>query len=273
MGKNKFLSKPINLLFLSLILIIVLNPFAIVNAGERGILMRFGEVQKDILEEGIHFILPLVNTVQKITVRIQKEEIRTEASTKDLQEVFNEIALNWHLNPHKVNLIFQQIGTENDMIQSIINPAIQEIVKAVLAKYTAEEIILKREELKREIDLLLTRRLNKYFVEVDDISLVHIDFSDHFIEAVEAKQIAEQEAKKAGFKVLKAQKDAEVNISLAKGEAEAHRILQESLTPEILKRQAINQWNGNLPLMMGKDDIKLFNLDLEDWQNLPKKSK
>lgn len=271
MGKNKFLSKPINLLFLSLILIIVLNPFAIVNAGERGILMRFGEVQKDILEEGIHFILPLVNTVQKITVRIQKEEIRTEASTKDLQEVFNEIALNWHLNPHKVNLIFQQIGTENDMIQSIINPAIQEIVKAVLAKYTAEEIILKREELKREIDLLLTRRLNKYFVEVDDISLVHIDFSDHFIEAVEAKQIAEQEAKKAGFKVLKAQKDAEVNISLAKGEAEAHRILQESLTPEILKRQAINQWNGNLPLMMGKDDIKLFNLDLEDWQNLPKK--
>lgn len=271
MGKSKFLAKPINLIFLSLILLILFNPLTIVNAGERGVLMLFGEVQKQILGEGIHLIIPFVNTIEKLTVRIQKEDIKTEASTKDLQEVFNEIALNWHLNPDKINLIYQKIGTEKEIIEAIINPAIEEIVKAVLAKYTAEEIIIKREQLKAEIDQLLTQRLNKYYLEIDDISIVHIDFSNRFIEAVEAKQIAEQEAKKAGFRVIKAQKDAEVNINLAKGEAEAHRILQESLTPEILKRQAITQWNGNLPLIMGKDDIKFLNLDLGDLQKLPKK--
>ncbi|BAQ65733.1 prohibitin family protein [Geminocystis sp. NIES-3709] len=271
MGKKNFLLKPINQVFLLLILLILLNPFTIINAGERGVLMRFGEVQKLILGEGIHFLIPFINTVEKLTVRIQKQDITTEASTRDLQEVFNKISLNWHLNSNKVNLIFQQIGTEKNIIQSIINPAVEEIVKSVLAKYTAEEIIIKREELKREIDTLLIQRLDKYFLQVDDISLVHIDFSDRFTEAVEAKQIAEQEAKKAGFRVLKAQKDAEVNINLAKGEAEAHRILQESLTPEILKRQTINKWNGNLPLIMSKDDIKFLNLDLEDLQNLPQK--
>jgi regulator of protease activity HflC (stomatin/prohibitin superfamily) len=268
MGKNKFLSKPINLIFLTLLLLILFTPLTIVNAGERGVLMRFGEVQKQILGEGIHFIIPLVNTVEKLTVRIQKEDIRAEAETKDLQEVFNEIALNWHLNPEKVNLIFQQIGTEKDIISGIINPAVEEIVKAVMAKYTAEEIITKREELKAEIDNLLTQRLTKYYVEIDDISLIHIDFSARFTEAVEGKQIAEQEAKKAGFRVLKAQKDAEVQINLAKGEASAHRILQESLTPEILKRQALNQWDGNLPLIMSKDDLKFLNLDLDDFQKL-----
>lgn len=269
MGKRKFLSKPINLIFLTLLLLILFNPLTIINAGERGILMRFGEVQSQILAEGIHVIIPLVNTVQKLSVRIQKQDISAEASTKDLQEVFNDLALNWHINPEKANLIFQQIGTEKDIITGIINPAVEEIVKAVMAKYTAEEIIIKRDELKAEIDNLLTTRLINYYVEIDDISLVHIDFSDRFTEAVEAKQIAEQEAKKAGFRVIKAQKDAEVNINLAKGEAEAHRILQQSLTPEILQRQAISQWNGNLPLIMDKDDIKFLNLDLNDLQELP----
>jgi len=270
MRKNQFFKKPINIIFLSLILLILFNPFTIIFAGERGVLMRFGEVQKQILGEGIHFIIPLVNTVQKLSVRIQKQDLRAEASTKDLQEVFNEIALNWHLKPDKVNYIYQQIGTEKDIIDNIINPSIAEIVKAVLAKYTAEEIIIKREYLKAEIDDLLTKKLDKYNLEIDDISLVHIEFSPLFSQAVEAKQIAEQEAKKAGFQVIKAQKDAQVKVNLAKGEAEAHSILQESLTPEILQYQSIKQWNGNLPLIMGKDDVRFLNLDLDDLQKLNK---
>jgi regulator of protease activity HflC (stomatin/prohibitin superfamily) len=267
MRKSQFFKKPINIVFLSLIILILFNPFTIISAGERGVLMRFGEVQKQILGEGIHFIIPLVNTVQKLSVRIQKQDIQAEASTKDLQEVFNEIALNWHLNADRVNQIYQQIGTEKDIIDNIINPSIEEIVKAVLARYTAEEIIIKREELKSEIDTLLTEKLAKYYLEIDDISLVHIEFSPLFSQAVEAKQIAEQDAKKAGFQVIKAQKTAQVNVNLAKGEAEANHILQESLTPEILQYQSIKQWNGNLPLIMGKDDVPFLNLDLEDLQN------
>ncbi|ACK68323.1 band 7 protein [Rippkaea orientalis PCC 8801] len=268
MAKNKLLSNPTSLVFIGFFILIILNPFVIVNAGNRGVLMRFGKVQEQILGEGIHVIIPLVDTVKKLSVRIQKQEIAAEASTKDLQEVFTDLVLNWHINPETTNLIFQKIGEQQDIIERIINPAIEEIVKAVMAKYTAEEIILKREQVKTEVDSLLTQRLGNYYIKVDDISLVHIDFSPRFTEAVEAKQIAEQEAKKAGFRVLQAIKDAEVKINLAKGEAEAHQILQNSLTPEILKRQAINQWNGNLPLIMGKEDLKFLNLDLDDLKKL-----
>jgi regulator of protease activity HflC (stomatin/prohibitin superfamily) len=233
--------------------------------------MRFGRVQDTILNEGLHGVIPLVDTVQKISIRLQKQEISAEASTKDLQEIFSNLALNWHLNPLKVNLAFQTIGQEKEIIEKIIDPAIQEIIKAVMAKYTAEEIITKREQVKREVDTLLTNRLNPYYIIIDDISLVHIDFSERFTEAVEAKQIAEQEAKKAGFQVIKSLKDAEVKINLAKGEAEANRILRESLTPEILKRQAIQQWDGNLPLVMGTEDLPLLNLDLEDLRSSEKR--
>lgn len=264
MAKNKLLSNPTTLIFIVFLIIIFLNPFIIINAGQRGVLMRFGKVQEQILEEGIHLVIPLVDTVQKLSIRIQKQEIAAESSTKDLQEVFTDLVLNWHIIPERTNLIFQTIGEQTEIIDRIINPAIEEIVKAVMAKYTAEEIIIKREQVKTEVDNFLTKRLLNYYINIDDISLVHVHFSPRFTEAVEAKQIAEQEAKKAGFRVLQAMKDAEVKINLAKGEAEANRILQESLTPEILKRQAVNKWNGNLPLIMGNEELKLLNLDLKD---------
>ncbi len=94
--------------------------------------------------------------------------------------------------------------------------------------------------LKGEVDIRLSERLKNYHIGVDDISLVHVNFSDRFTDAVEAKQIAEQEAKKAGFMVLKALKESEVKINLAKGEAAAHRILQDSLSPEVLQNKAIS---------------------------------
>jgi regulator of protease activity HflC (stomatin/prohibitin superfamily) len=260
MSKNRLLSRPSNLVFLLLILLIVLNPFVVVNAGERGVVMIFGQVQEKILNEGIHGIIPIVNTVKKLSVRIQKQQISAEASSKDLQEVFADVALNWHIIPTEVNRIYQQIGDEIAVIDRVIDPAVEEILKASMAKYTAEELITKREEVKGEVDRRLTERLQNYHIEVDDISLVHVNFSERFTDAVEAKQIAEQEAKKAGFAVLKALKESEVKINLARGEAEAHRILQDSLTPEILQNKTIDRWNGDLPLVMGENTLKSIDL-------------
>ena len=245
------------LLFL---LTILLTPCVIVNAGERGVLMKFGQIQEQILGEGIHLIIPIVNTVKKLSIRIQKQEISTEAASKDLQNVLIDVALNWHFLPDKVNRIFQQIGDENQVIESIINPAIEEVLKAVIAQYTAEEVITKRGDVKRELDQDLTVRLGTYNIEVNDISLVHIRFSDKFRAAVESKQIAAQEAKRAEFIALKAVKEAEVKVNLAKGEAEVQSLLRESLTPELLQRQAIEKWNGKLPLIMGKDSPNLWNI-------------
>lgn len=239
---------------------ILLTPFVIVNAGERGVLMQFGKVQDQILGEGIHVIIPIVNTVEKLSVRVQNQEISAEASSKDLQDVFTDVALNWHIIPEEANTIFQQIGEKKSVITRIINPAVEEVIKAVIAKYTAEEVITRRVEVKAEVDNALITRLHSYHIAIDDISLVRVEFSERFGEAVEAKQIAEQEAKRAEFIALKATREAEAKVNLARGEAEAHRLLRDGLTSEILQRQTIEKWNGKLPLIVGKDVPKFMNL-------------
>jgi regulator of protease activity HflC (stomatin/prohibitin superfamily) len=258
--------KQIILLLLSLALLS--SFFVVVNAGQRGILMKFGEVQSQILDEGIHFVVPIVHTVQKLSVRVQSQEISAEASSKDLQDVYADVALNWHIKPDEANTIFQQIGDEKAVVTRIINPAVEEVLKSVIASYTAEEIITRRGEVKAEVDTALITRLSTYHIAVDDISLVHVHFSERFSDAVEAKQIAEQEAKRAGFIVLKAMRDAEAKVSLAKGEAEVQRLLRENLTPEILQRRAIDKWDGTLPLIMGDNSTKI--LDLDDLVQKPK---
>ena len=246
---------------LALFLVAILASFfAIVNAGERGVLLKFGAVQPVVLEEGIHPIIPIVHTVKKLSVRVQSQEITAEASSRDLQDVYTDVALNWHIVPEETYLIFQQIGEPDAIIQHIINPAVEEVLKAVMAMYTAEEIITKRGQVKTGVDQALIERLRPYHIAVDDISLVHVHFSNRFSDAVEAKQVAEQEAKRAEFVALKAVKDAEARVNLAKGEAAAQQLLRDSLTPELLQRQAIEKWNGNLPLIMGGEGTKLLDL-------------
>ena len=260
MTSKKTFYRAVRFVLILSIAAILFTPCVIVHAGERGVIMQFGRVQDRVLGEGLHLIIPIINTVKILSVRIQKQEITTEASSKDLQEVFTDVALNWHILPEEANATFQQIGDERAVVERIINPAVEEILKAVIAQYTAEEIITKRKEVKVGVDESLTTRLTHYHIGVDDISLVHVHFSQRFSDAVEAKQIAEQEAKKAGFVVLRALKEAEAKVNLARGEAEAQRLIRVTLTPEILHKQAIDRWDGKLPLVVGKGGVKLLDL-------------
>jgi len=258
--KNKDVYIAVQLTLVIVFLAILSKFFVIVNAGERGVLMQFGKVEEQILGEGLHVIVPTVYSVKKLSVRVQKQESSAEASSKDLQDVFTDVALNWHIIPDEANAIFQQIGDEKEVVFRIIAPAVEEVLKAVIAKYTAEEIITKRGEVKAAVDEFLTLRLLTYHIAVDDISLVHVHFSQRFSDAVEAKQIAEQEAKRGEFLALKAVKEAEAKVNLAKGEAEVQRLLQDNLTPELLERQAIEKWDGKLPLIVGDGGKNLLDL-------------
>ena len=258
---NKDVYIAVQLTLVIIFLAILSKFFVIVNAGERGVLMQFGKVQEQVLGEGLHVILPTVYSVKKLSVRVQKQESSAEASSKDLQDVFTDVALNWHIIPDEANAIFQQIGDEREVVARIIDPAVEEVLKAVMAKYTAEEIITKRGEVKAAVDEFLTLRLLTYHIGVDDISLVHVHFSQRFSDAVEAKQIAEQEAKRGEFLALKAVKEAEAKVNLAKGEAEVQRLLRDNLTPELLERQAIEKWDGKLPLIVGEGGKNLLDLN------------
>ncbi|MEG4107820.1 prohibitin family protein [Microcoleus sp. S13_C5] len=230
---------------------LILRPFAIVGAGERGVMMRFGKVQEAILDEGIHPIFPIVTSVKTLSVRVQKTDLKADAASKDLQKITTDLAVNWNVDPAKVNQVFQQVGDEEQIVTSILSPAISEVLKAATSKKTAEEIITKRTELKTEIDNSLKKRLEPYGVIVRDVSLINFGFSPEFSKAIESKQIAEQEAKQAEFTVQKATQDAQAEINRAKGKAEAQRLQRQTLTPEILQQQAIEKWNGQFPTVMG----------------------
>jgi regulator of protease activity HflC (stomatin/prohibitin superfamily) len=179
------------------------RPFAIVNAGERGVVMQFGKVQDKVLDEGIHPIMPIVTSVKRLSVRVQQNSFNADAASKDLQKVSTQLAINWHIDTTQVNKVFQRVGDEQQIVLRIITPAVSEVLKAATAKKTAEEIITQRTSLKEEIDNALEARLAAYGVMVDDVSLVDFTFSPEFSKAIEAKQIAEQEAKQAEFTAMK----------------------------------------------------------------------
>jgi len=241
---------------------IFLKPFAIVNAGERGVVMRLGQVQDTVLSEGIHPLVPIVTSVKRLSVRVQKNDFKADAASKDLQKVTTELTVNWHMDPRRVNKIYQQVGDSEQIVNGIVTPAVSEVLKAATAKKTAEEIITKRTELKDEIDNNLKKRLAAYGLLVDDVSLVNFSFSPEFSKAIESKQIAEQEAKQAEFVALKATKDAEAEVNRAKGQAEAQRLQRQTLTPELLQKQAIEKWNGQFPTVMGGSGaLPFINLD------------
>lgn len=148
-------------------------------------------------------------------MRVQKTDLKADAASKDLQSITTDLAVNWNVDPGKVNQVFQQVGDEEQIVTSILSPAISEVLKAATSKKTAEEIITKRTELKTEIDNSLKKRLEPYGVIVRDVSLINFGFSPEFSKAIEAKQIAEQEAKQAEFTVQKATQDAQAEINRA----------------------------------------------------------
>ena len=232
------------------VIVLFLRPFRIVNAGERGVLMHFGNVQDTILDEGLHFTTPVVSSVRTMSVRVNKDEIQAAASSKDLQTLTVDVAINWHVDPAKVNTIYQQVGDLEQIVSRIIDPAVSEVVKAATARKNAEEIITQRTALKDEIDSSLSERLSAYGLLVDDVSLVNFSFSPEFSKSIEAKQIAEQEAKQAEYTALKAAQDAQAEINRAKGRAEAQRLQDATLTPNILQQQAIERWDGAFPRVM-----------------------
>lgn len=258
--QNSDVAIALKVLLILIILALVSCFFVVVKAGERGVLMQFGAVQQQVLNEGIHPIVPLVNTVKKMSVRVQNQTISTEAASGDLQTVYVDMDLNWHLIPETINFVYQEIGNQQAVIDRIITPAMTEVLKNAIATHTAEEVITKRGEIITELTQNLIDRLEPYHIAVNDIALTQVHFSPEFSKAVEAKQVAAQRAKKADYITQKAIKKAEAMVYLAKGKAEAQRILSETLTPQVMQQQAIAKWNGKLPKVMGSNRNQLFDL-------------
>ncbi|MDE0772198.1 MAG: prohibitin family protein [Salibacteraceae bacterium] len=243
-----------------LLLIITFKPWVQIGAGERGIVQNFGAVQELVLNEGIHFKIPVVQTVIPMDVKIQKVTTDAASSSSDLQDVDLSVALNYHVIPEKVNVVYQTIGVE--FKGRIIDPAIQEVMKAVSARYTAEELITKRPAVSREMQASLTRRLLESNISVDAFSIISFSFSQTFTDAIEAKQTAEQNALKAKRDLDRIKVEAEQTIAAATAEAEALRLQKMNISPDLIELRkieanlkAIEKWNGILPGVTGAGAI------------------
>lgn len=243
-----------------LLLIITFKPWVQIGAGERGIVQNFGAVQDLVLNEGIHFKIPVVQTVIPMDVKIQKVTTDAASSSSDLQDVDLSVALNYHVIPDKVNVVYQTIGVE--FKGRIIDPAIQEVMKAVSARYTAEELITKRPSVSREMQASLTRRLLESNISVDAFSIISFSFSQTFTDAIEAKQTAEQNALKAKRDLDRIKVEAQQTIAAATAEAEALRLQKMNISPDLIELRkieanlkAIEKWNGILPGVTGAGAI------------------
>ena len=234
-----------------IVLILILGAFGTVGAGERGVLLQFGAVKDKVFDEGLYIKIPFVQRVVIIDVKIQKDEVPASASSKDLQIVTSRIALNYHLAPESVNKIWQEVGKNYNA--RIIAPAIQESVKAETAKFTAEELITKREVVKEQIKANLAKRLLENFIIVDEFNIIDFDFSATFNEAIEAKVKAEQLKLKADRDLERIRIEAEQKIAEAEGKARAIKIEAQALkeNAQVVELRWIEKWDGKTPQYWG----------------------
>ncbi|MDQ2985416.1 MAG: prohibitin family protein [Armatimonadota bacterium] len=229
---------------------VLVDSVVMVPAGHRAVKLQFGAV-RGILTEGIHLIVPFVNTTELIEVRTQKEESQASAASKDLQIVTTILALNFHVDPMRVDELYQKVGRE--YVERIIDPAVQESLKVVTASYTAEELVKFRSRVKDEVQLEITERLAVYNVTVEPngLSIVNFDFSPEFNKAIEEKQVAQQQAEKQKYVLQQAELEKQTQITRAEGAAQAAKLSAAALQAQggglVIAREWIEKWNGEVP--------------------------
>lgn len=243
-----------------LIAIVAMKPWVQIGAGERGVVLNFGAVQDNVLGEGLHPRIPIMQKVVIMDVKVQKAMTDAAAASSNLQDVSSTVAINYHIIPDKANMVYQSIGAQ--FKERIIDPAVQEVVKAVTAMYTAEELITKRRAVSDAMRTTLTERLLAYNIAVDAFSIVGFSFSKLFMEAIEAKQTAEQLALKAQQDLQRVKIEAEQRITAARAEAESLRLQRESITKDLIELRrieaslkAIEKWNGIMPQVTGSGAV------------------
>jgi regulator of protease activity HflC (stomatin/prohibitin superfamily) len=235
-----------------IIIVSILNPFVVIAAGERGVVLNWGAFTGQIVEPGLHFRIPLAQQVVKIDVQTQKLEIEaSEAYSHDLQNVKIHSVVNYNLDPKEVGLIYQQYGLDAE--SRILEPNLEAAVKQTVAKYSAEELLSKRGEVTNEIETAFRQAIPSAFL-VTKYALVNETFSAAYEAAIEEKQVAQQNAEKANNDLKRIKIEAEQRVSQATAEAEAIKIQAEAIQQQggasYVNLKAVEKWDGHLPAQM-----------------------
>jgi len=248
-------------------LIFIFSVFRVIPAGHVGVKVLFGQVEAAPLREGLNIVWNPLYDVVVMDTRVLKHQARYDAASKDLQAVHVDMVLNYRLIPEQAPEVYRSIGLGYERV--IIDPAAQEVLKAVTATHIATEILQQRPLIKADVQKGITAWLAKYGIELKEASLANIRFDPAYEKAVEAKQIEEQKAEQKRYELVQAQRQAEIVAAQAKGKgdaareeargvAEALRLKGEaeaaynakvaaSLTPALIQQQYLARWDGRLP--------------------------
>lgn len=287
---NPAIFKIIPIVVILFILVIIFkNAFVIVTPGHAGAKATLGKVNENVLPEGFHFCIPGIDKVTQIDIRQQKAAAEATAASRDLQTVSSKIDVQYSLRGEMVPQVYQKIGTREVFAFTIIDPAIQECLKAVTAGFTAEELVTQRSRVKDEVEKKLKEFIDKSLaqkelescIEIHNIAITDFKFSREFDAAIEAKVTAEQQALQAKQEKEKIIIQAEAQKERARLEAEAKAvsIREESVAraeaiereakalrnnPELIQLRSIERWDGVLPKFSGGGAVPFLNIDMKD---------
>ena len=250
--------KTIGIVVAVLVAVIVLfNSITIVDAGHTGVINTLGHVSENVLQEGIHLKIPFIQTIIKMDNRIVKLEVETEAFSKDLQTVETKLAINYRVSKDKSYAIYKNVGSDYETI--LVTPAVNEVLKAITAKYTAEETVANRSLISQGLIEELNNKLNRNGIYVEDVNIINFEFSEAYIAAIEEKQVAEQRLLKAKTEkeeaIVKAEAEAETLRIQSEAQAKANNILSKSLNENLIRYEMMKKWNGELPMVTDGNTI------------------
>ena len=246
------------ILLFGLLAVLLYMSIYTISPGERGVLVTMGRMSEDVKLPGPHLRIPFIQLYYRINVQVSKYENEEVAASKDLQTTYTKVALNYTIDPSTVTKLYQNIGTQDVMIFKVMEPIMSNAVKAVTARYNAEDLISHRDEVRAEIEKHITDDLKQYDVDVQGVNITNFRFSDAYAQAIEAKQVAQQNALKATYelqrvqteaqqRVANANADAQATVLIATADAKAMALKNQSVTDRILILNAINKWDGHYP--------------------------
>ena len=223
--------------------------FTTVDAGYRGVVLRFGALTGRTLDPGPHLIMPFIETVRPISVQVQVEKLDSQASSHDLQVVHTQVTLAYYQDPCCVADIWSKLN--DDALARVVIPAIQEAIKAQTAQYDAEQLIAQRALVRDGMEQYVRNRLAAHHIDVDAVSITDFNFSEEYNRAIEAKVTAQQNALKAENDLNRIKIEAEQKVAQAQAEAKALEVQKQQITPELIQLRAIEMmqqhWDGHLP--------------------------
>ena len=258
--------------FIVLLFVGVFNSISQIEPGEVGIVIRLGEAQPNALNEGIHFVVPFITKVERLNIRIQKADVKTEAASQDMQVVTAAVVVNYRVDTAQAVEHFRKLGRNYLALTNVIEPAIHEAFKSDVAKYTAEELITKRAQVSMEFQQSVGTRLKQFDVGlvIAAVNITSFEFSAEFNQEIEQKVMAAQRAGRAERelvrfefeakqKVVTAEGEAKAILEKAKAEAEALELKKPLATMELIWLSAVEKWDGKLPThLFGTPPVPVF---------------